>query len=650
MEIELISGLRIGIPSNFYWLIISLVVLLLLIFQGKKQKAYIKQMIHDKNHSFLLSDLTSQNKKIASLSFFIIILVASISLLQPKWGFHWEEVKRRGVDVIVAIDVSKSMLAQDLKPNRLIRAKRKILDFLDIVEGDRVGLIAFAGTSFLQCPLTLDYGAFRLFLDLLDTDLIPQQGTAIDDAIYLSIEAFKSSAKKSKALILITDGEGHSGAYLEAAKAAKEEGIKIYTMGFGSVEGHPIPDPIHKGKNLKDSDGNLVISKLNETILQEIALETGGVYALAQNNDDDLQLIYTNEIQAKIQKQNIKSSRQKRYENRFQIFLLIAICFIFLESYLRRAKLHIPLIKRKIDTSLLIVLLFSCVSTSSANSNIWSMFGQANTEEKSYLKGQSAYQNKKYNDASKSFANVQLENPNSLENLYNVGSSLYKTGDFQRAMTYFEQSKESENKELKASSNYNLANSFYRLGQLEKALKSYEETLKIDSNHENAKKNLEFVRKKIKEKIDKNKKNKKNQKKQNKKDQKKEGDKKDSQKQKEPDSKKDSKSKKGDKKKKDQEKKEGQKKSDKKDKKKSEKQKEEEEEKKKAQEQAKKEKKSGDKNSQKQQKVKRGKKLTKQEAQRFLNRMRRENKNQMKQFIKYKLNKRGVRNEGGKQW
>ncbi|MCJ8347736.1 tetratricopeptide repeat protein, partial [bacterium] len=532
----------------------------------------------------------------------------------------------------------------------------KILDFLNIVEGDRVGLIAFAGTSFLQCPLTLDYGAFRLFLDLLDTDLIPQQGTAIDDAIYLSIEAFKSSAKKSKALILITDGEGHSGAYLEAAQKAKEEGIKIYTMGFGSTEGHPIPDPAQKGKNLKDSQGNLVISKLNETILQEIALETGGVYAQAQNNDDDLQLIYVNEIQSKLQKQNIKSSRQKRYENRFQIFLLIVILFIFLESYLKQANNHVPLIKRKINSKTLSLLLFCLVSNSHANSTFWNFFGMAKTEERSQIKGQEAFSNKKYNEASKEFAKVELENPQSLKNLYNVGSALYKSGDYQRAMSYFERSKESESANLRASSNYNLGNSYYRMGQLDKALSSYEDALKSDSDHMNAKKNLELVRKKIKEKLDKNKKNQKKQQNQNQKDQKKQKNKdqsdskeqkknqksKDQKKESESKNKKDQEKKKGDKKKQEDSKKKDSGKKDSKDKKEQEKESQKDSKDKKKQD--------GDKNSQKQQKMKRGKKLSKEEAQRFLNRMRRENKNQMKQFIKYKLNKKGMMNDGGKQW
>ncbi|MCO4783569.1 MAG: VWA domain-containing protein [Candidatus Cloacimonetes bacterium] len=657
MEMELFSGLRIGVPSNYPWIIVSGVVLLLLIFQGKKQKSTIRKMIHDKNEGFLLSDLSSNSKKLATCSFFLIILLSSISLLQPKWGFHWEEVKRHGVDVIVAIDVSKSMLAEDIKPNRLIRAKRKILDLLDIVEGDRVGLIAFAGTSFLQCPLTLDYGAFQMFLDLLDTDLIPQQGTAIDDAIHLSIEAFKSSAKKSKALILITDGEGHSGAYLEAAKKAKEEGIKIYTMGFGSAEGHPIPDPAHKGKNLKDSNGNLVISKLNEQILQEIALETGGVYAQAQNNDDDLQLIYVNEIQTKIQKNNLKSSRQKRFENRFQIFLLLAIVFIFLESYLKQAKSHLPLIKRVLTPKTLALVFFSLSQVSYANSDLVNYFGMASAEEKLYLQGKSSFQDKKFKEASEAFAKAELENPLSTKNLYNVGSSLYKSGDYQRAISYFERSKESEDDSLRASSNYNLGNSHYRMGQLDKAIKAYEEVLKTTPDHEKAKKNLEFVRKKIKEKMDKQKKNQKQQKQQNKdqkqnKDQNQKGEKqesKESQSQKDSQGSKDQQNKQNknkDQQKKEKDKSEEQKKGSK-EKSASEKKKEEE---KKAEEAKKKKDQDGKKGSDKKGQMKRGKKLSKEEAQRFLNRMRRENKDQMKQFIKYKLNKQGNGNSGGKEW
>ena len=193
----------------------------------------------------LVSELAPQLKKsrrVIKAGFILAgMTFGIIALTQPQWGFHWEEIKRVGVDIIIAIDVSESMLAQDVKPSRLERAKREVYDLIELLEGDRIGLIAFAGTSFVQCPLTLDYGACKMFLDYIDTDLIPVQGTELGDAIRTAIKAFSKRERKSKALILITDGEDHQGNPLEAAKEAEKEGIKIFTIGVGQEGGAPIP-------------------------------------------------------------------------------------------------------------------------------------------------------------------------------------------------------------------------------------------------------------------------------------------------------------------------------------------------------------------------------------------------------------------------
>ena len=170
----------------------------------------------------------SRRKQIIKAAFVISAITFLIfSLVQPKWGYHWEDVERRGIDIVVAVDTSRSMLADDIKPNRLEAAKREIKDLIDIIDGDRVGLVAFAGTAFLQCPLTLDYGAFSLFLDDLDTRLIPVGGTSFGEAINKSMSAFSDKLKKHKAIVLITDGEDHQGNAMEIAKAAKEKGIII---------------------------------------------------------------------------------------------------------------------------------------------------------------------------------------------------------------------------------------------------------------------------------------------------------------------------------------------------------------------------------------------------------------------------------------
>jgi len=268
-----------------------------------------------------------------------------LSLTQPRWGYHWEDLHQRGVDVIVALDVSSSMLAEDIKPNRLERAKRKISDLLDMMEGDRIGLVAFAGTSFVQCPLTLDYGAARIFLSAIDTQLIPVQGTAIGNAIKTSVKAFRTQEKKSKALILITDGEDQTGKALAAAKSAGEQGVKIYTIGIGGEIGAPLPDLSGNGGFRKNQQGEVILSKLDETTLQKIALETGGSYVRSVTGDIDLKTIYQDQIKKHIEKKELKSERRKIWQERFQWFIFIALIFLFTETYLSEKK---PLEKSEI--------------------------------------------------------------------------------------------------------------------------------------------------------------------------------------------------------------------------------------------------------------------------------------------------------------
>ncbi len=268
------------------------------------------------------------------------ILFIIFSLMQPKWGYHWEEVERRGIDIVVAVDTSRSMLADDIKPNRLEAAKREIKDLLSIIDGDRVGLVAFAGSVFIQCPLTLDYGAFSLFLDDLNTNLIPVGGTAIGDAINKSMAAFNDKSKKHKAIVLITDGEDHRGNAIEMAKAAKEQGIIIYTIGVGKKEGAyiKIRDKDNNEVLLKDNEGKVIKSHLDEVTLNKIALETGGAYSPAYGTEWGLANIYKNII-AKMEEKQLSSKKIKLYENRYQIPLLISLIFITLESlYGVRAK------------------------------------------------------------------------------------------------------------------------------------------------------------------------------------------------------------------------------------------------------------------------------------------------------------------------
>jgi Ca-activated chloride channel family protein len=269
----------------------------------------------------------------------ILMLLAYASLIvalaDPQLGTRMEDVKREGVDLIVALDVSLSMKAEDVSPNRLEKAKHEVAELIDILQGDRIGLIAFAGIAHVQCPLTLDYSAAKLFLDMMDTNLLPVPGTAVGDAIDRAIKAFNQKERKHKALILITDGEDHDSEPIKKAEEAAQQGIVIYTIGIGSPQGVPIPVYDEYGRAAgykKDRDGNVVTTKLDVTTLQKIAFLTNGKYYISSSGETELEEIYK-EI-SQLEKKELTSRQFAQYEDRFQIFILLAIIFLMLEILL----------------------------------------------------------------------------------------------------------------------------------------------------------------------------------------------------------------------------------------------------------------------------------------------------------------------------
>lgn len=259
----------------------------------------------------------------------LALLVAALA--GPEWGLHWEEVRREGLDVIIALDTSRSMLATDLKPNRIDRAKLAIRELLTELHGDRIGLVAFAGTAFLECPLTLDYAAFAQSLDATDVGIIPRGGTALAEAITTGIEAFEARQGKHEALILITDGENHEGDVEDAATRAAERGIKVFTVGVGTSEGDLIPlGGAGDSGYVKDTKGHVVKSRLNEDTLRQIAATTAGAYVHSGEASLGLDEIFRDHIST-MEKRELQSTVQRRYDARFQIPLAVAIALLLIE-------------------------------------------------------------------------------------------------------------------------------------------------------------------------------------------------------------------------------------------------------------------------------------------------------------------------------
>jgi len=255
-----------------------------------------------------------------------------LSFSRPQLGTRLRTVQREGQDIIIALDVSLSMLAEDIKPNRLEKAKHAIGFLIDKFQGDRVGLIAFAGKAFVQCPLTLDYGAAKMFLDVMEPDLIPVPGTAVGEAIQKAVTSFVEKERKHKVLILITDGEDHVGKPLEMATVASKEGVVIYCVGIGSSQGVPIPLIDERGNRIgfkKDRQGDVVMTRLDEITLEKIALETGGKYYRVSPGEVELEKIY-DDI-SEMEKKALASQQYAQYEDRFQVLLGFALFLIILE-------------------------------------------------------------------------------------------------------------------------------------------------------------------------------------------------------------------------------------------------------------------------------------------------------------------------------
>ncbi len=322
----------------YAFLLVPFFVLLFWMMQ-KKKKTLLKKL-GDKNLIMRLMENYSNPRVIWK---FILLLTAFIfivvTLLRVQIGSKVEKASRRGADIIIALDVSNSMLAEDIQPNRLARSKQAISKLIEKLDNDRIGIVIFAGKAFVQLPLTNDYAAAKMFLETISTNDINEQGTALGAAISMAVESFdksksKESEKNNKAIIIITDGENHEDDAIEQAKLAYEQGIRVNTIGMGLIDGAPIPLYVNnaQGGYKKDNAGNTIITKLDEAMLQKIAVTGNGSYVRASNSNAGLQTIF-DEIN-KLDKKEYESKSFSEYEDRFQYFAATALILLLLELFI----------------------------------------------------------------------------------------------------------------------------------------------------------------------------------------------------------------------------------------------------------------------------------------------------------------------------
>ncbi len=318
-------------PDYFYSLLVIPVLVLLYVFSIASRNTRLRKFSDSHLLTGLFKDVPYYKGIFKLIIYCLIICALTLTLANPQLGSKLEEVKREGIELIVAIDVSNSMNAEDVKPSRLERTKKAVSVLIDNLYEDRLGLIIFAGDAFLQLPLTTDYSAAKLMLTTISTDLIEIQGTAIGAAIKLAENSFSEDEKRKKAIIIITDGENHEDNALSIAEEAANKGIKIYTIGMGSVNGAPIP--IYSGGRetgyLKDKSGTTVISKLNADMLNTIASTGGGKFVHSVNSDPDLTAIL--EDLSELEKTEFGTKIVSDYEDRFQYPLIAALLLILFD-------------------------------------------------------------------------------------------------------------------------------------------------------------------------------------------------------------------------------------------------------------------------------------------------------------------------------
>ena len=330
---------RFANPEYLYALYVLPLIIILFVFLFSKQRKKLYAFANTDLHKVLIPKFSKVKSWIK-----IIIITSALGLIilaaaNPQIGTRLEEVKQTGIDVFILLDVSLSMSAEDIKPNRLEKAKFQISTLIQKLRGDRIGLIIFSGDAYVQIPLTTDYSAANLFLSAVDFRSVPQPGTAIAAAINLAIKSFDYNAATQKVIVIITDGEDHEGDLTEAVTEALDKKLKIYTIGLGSPDGVPIPVYSNQRQIVgfkKDRDGNTVLTKLNEAILKEIAEQGKGKYYRGNNYEDYLDKIF-DELSS-IEKTEFGTKKITDYEDRFYYFLAPAILLLIIEFFISESK------------------------------------------------------------------------------------------------------------------------------------------------------------------------------------------------------------------------------------------------------------------------------------------------------------------------
>ncbi len=464
-------------------------------WSARERERLMTQFIQARLLPGLIAGVSAARQKIRAASLVAAVVCLLLALARPQWGFDWQEVTQRGLDIVVAIDTSKSMLAEDIAPNRLARAKLAALDLMQQAKSDRLGLVAFAGSAFLQCPLTIDDSAFRQSLDALDVNIIPDGGTAIAAAINEATRAFKEG-ENHKVIVLFTDGEDHDSNALDAAKKAKEAGVIIFTVGIGSAEGELLRIKNADGKSdyVRDENGNVVKSHLNEALLQQIAGATEGGFYLPLRGANTMDMLYQKGI-APLPKSDAQEKLVKRPLERYHWPLALAIVLLIAEMLFperkREARKAARLSVKPPTAALAAILIMLLPSV---------LFASPSSALRDFKAG-------KFSEAQQEYERLAAEDKKGdLRFIFNAGAAAYRRQtNYDEAIKLFTAATMSRDLKLQAAAYYNIGNAQFRLGQSvktideiqkqwEDALKSFQNAVALDKNDPDARFNLEYTR------------------------------------------------------------------------------------------------------------------------------------------------------------
>ena len=472
---------------HLLWLLIPLAGLMIWYFRWQKKSESSTFNTSILNHIIPYKNLIQERIKLGL--FFLSLILLIIAIANPQIGVKGEKIKGQGLDIMLLLDVSNSMLAEDIQPNRISRSKYFIAKFLDKLKHDRVGLILFAGSSYSQVPLTIDFTSIKMSLPIIDPTNFPSQGTNIGEAVDMAGKALGLTDSKSKAIVIITDGEDHDQEANAAIEAARKNGIKVFAVGVGEEQGVPIP--VGNGEFKKDEEGNTVMTAFNRGMLENLAsIGNGSFYHLGQqgNIEEDV-IAELNKLEGK----DFEESDYSNFNSYFYWFALVVLFLLFMEFVIPTVDID-QFIRNITSISFLIILSLSLNAQTSEEK-------QKKASRTLIRKGNSNYQNNNFKKAELNYRKALVVHPKSRTANFNLANTLYSQQKFQESIDYYEKCVDkSDDKLSRARTYHNLGNAFFKANQVTEAIRAYENALKLNPSDMDTKYNLALAKKQQKNK------------------------------------------------------------------------------------------------------------------------------------------------------